>query len=153
MASDLFSGHSFHAVRWACETRPEVRGRGLSLLAGHLAWILLVAVALAHANPPDPSWIPGICDGRDADDVVVMVTDATGVTISRGTHRVDRVLAGSVPGSATRGTSTLSMLRHPIRGPPVLTEPEVAHRPARRPDLWARILARGSPGSCCERPR
>lgn len=33
--------------------------------------------ALAYATPPDPSWIRGIYDGGDFDDVVVQITSAT----------------------------------------------------------------------------
>jgi len=38
----------------------------------------LALPALAHASPPDPSWIPGVYDDADFDDVVVRVTSATG---------------------------------------------------------------------------
>jgi hypothetical protein len=34
--------------------------------------------ALAHASPPDPSWIPGIYDGADYDDVVLLATSGAG---------------------------------------------------------------------------
>ena len=43
-------------------------------------WILLVLAALpglAYASPPDPSWIPGLYDNADYDDVVVLVTSET----------------------------------------------------------------------------
>jgi hypothetical protein len=33
--------------------------------------------ALAFASPPDPSWIAGVYDGADYDDVVVLVTFST----------------------------------------------------------------------------
>jgi len=33
---------------------------------------------LAHASPPDPSWIPGIYDGADYDDVVLLVSSGAG---------------------------------------------------------------------------
>lgn len=33
---------------------------------------------LAHASPPDPSWIPGVYDDADYDDVIVRVTSGTG---------------------------------------------------------------------------
>ena len=38
----------------------------------------LALPALAHASPPDPSWIPGVYDEADFDDVVVRVTSGTG---------------------------------------------------------------------------
>jgi hypothetical protein len=33
---------------------------------------------LAYASPPDPSWIPGLYDDGDHDDVVVLATTAVG---------------------------------------------------------------------------
>jgi len=45
--------------------------------------ILLLVIGLltpmAYASPPDPSWIKGIYDGADFDDVVVLVTLGVGV--------------------------------------------------------------------------
>jgi len=40
---------------------------------------LLALVSLAHAMPPDPSWIPGIYDDADSDDIVILAT--TGAAI------------------------------------------------------------------------
>jgi hypothetical protein len=43
--------------------------------------LLLVAVAtltpMAYASPPDPSWIKGVYDDGDFDDVVMLVTSGT----------------------------------------------------------------------------
>ena len=45
---------------------------------GGVIVILFLAIALltpmAYASPPDPSWIRGVYDGADFDDVVVLVT-------------------------------------------------------------------------------
>src|SRR5215510_3404211 len=70
--------------------RPLVRG----LLGGALGpairkfvrWLMVVPViagpsvlpALAYASPPDPSWVPGIYDDADYDDVVGLIASATG---------------------------------------------------------------------------
>lgn len=47
-----------------------------------VALILLLPIAgltsLAYASPPDPSWIRGIYDDADYDDVVLLITSATG---------------------------------------------------------------------------
>src|SRR5262249_16515523 len=43
-----------------------------------LASLLALLTALAHASPPDPSWIHGVYDDDDHDDVVVRVTASTG---------------------------------------------------------------------------
>ena len=37
---------------------------------------LLVLAPLAHASPPDPTWIPGFYDDADYDDVVLAITGA-----------------------------------------------------------------------------
>ena len=39
--------------------------------------VLASIPTLAHASPPDPTWIPGIYDDADFDDVVGLVTSAT----------------------------------------------------------------------------
>ena len=38
----------------------------------------LALPALAHASPPDPSWIPRVYDDADFDDVVTQVVSGTG---------------------------------------------------------------------------
>ncbi|HYB41964.1 MAG TPA: hypothetical protein VEL75_09365 [Candidatus Methylomirabilis sp.] len=44
-----------------------------------LVWVLAILAPMAYASPPDPSWIPGLYDGADYDDVVVLVTSGVGV--------------------------------------------------------------------------
>ncbi len=45
--------------------------------------VLLLAITaltpLAYASPPDPSWVQGIYDGADFDDVVVFIASGAGV--------------------------------------------------------------------------
>jgi len=49
-----------------------------------LALFLLLGLSgltpLAYASPPDPSWVRGIYDDADYDDVVVLITSAAAVT-------------------------------------------------------------------------
>jgi hypothetical protein len=52
-----------------------LRGRLVAML---LAVPLLALVPLAHASPPDPSWISGLYDDADHDDAVIAITDASG---------------------------------------------------------------------------
>src|SRR2546422_2005820 len=47
-----------------------------------LAALVVSVVCLAHASPPDPTWIPGIYDHGDFDDAVLAVLSIDGVTIS-----------------------------------------------------------------------
>lgn len=49
----------------------------LSLLAVLILAAPAFLLALAYASPPDPSWIPGISDDADYDDIVTLVTSAT----------------------------------------------------------------------------
>jgi hypothetical protein len=52
-------------------------------------WFVLVLVALmvvltgaAYATPPDPSWIPGLYDDDDFDNVVDFITSSAGLAIA-----------------------------------------------------------------------
>lgn len=51
---------------------------GRILLVGLLLILPPAVPTLAHASPPDPSWIPGIYDDADGDDVVTFVTAGAG---------------------------------------------------------------------------
>jgi len=44
-----------------------------------LVALMLTLTALAYADPPDPTWIPGLWDDDDFDDVVGYITSAAGV--------------------------------------------------------------------------
>ena len=39
--------------------------------------VALLAPMLAAANVPDPTWIPGMYDGGDADEILALVWDGT----------------------------------------------------------------------------
>ena len=60
------------------------RTRTVGLVIFRIGLIALVMIAqailsaLAFASPADPSWIPGIYDDADYDDVVALVMSATG---------------------------------------------------------------------------
>jgi len=41
--------------------------------------VLATLTGIAYASPPDSSWLPGIYDNADLDDVVVLVTLASGL--------------------------------------------------------------------------
>ena len=40
--------------------------------------VLVASTPLAYASPPDPSWIRGLYDDGDGDDVVVFLTGGSG---------------------------------------------------------------------------
>ena len=45
------------------------------LAAAALVLVALLAPMLAAANVPDPTWIPGMYDGGDADEILALVWD------------------------------------------------------------------------------
>jgi len=47
------------------------------LVAAALVLVALLAPALAAANVPDPTWIAGMYDGGDADEILALVWDET----------------------------------------------------------------------------
>ena len=96
----------------------------LTLLPVAPALILLPAIAFA--SPPDPSWIAGIYDGADGDDIVSLVYDTSVANVAMLSHigplpcLTEISLEGivrSVPGNrSTRGP----------RAPPARCSPEFA---------------------------
>src|SRR5215467_5106610 len=47
-----------------------------------LALLVIVPVTLAHASPPDQTWLAGVYDEADFDDVVGLLTSALDATDS-----------------------------------------------------------------------
>ena len=47
---------------------------------------LILLPAIAFANPPDPSWIAGIYDGADSDDIVTRVYKTVAINTAALTH-------------------------------------------------------------------
>src|SRR5437867_3539495 len=62
-------------------TQPVVR-RSYAVGIFFLAALVVSVICLAHASPPDPTWIPGIYDRGDFDDAVLALLSIDGVTIS-----------------------------------------------------------------------
>jgi len=77
--------------------------------------------ALAYASPPDPSWVPGIYDAADFDDVVVLVVSAAG-NIGPAILADDRpvpLLLGSLPQTTEGGCLVLRLSQIRPRAPPL----------------------------------
>jgi hypothetical protein len=83
-----------------------------------LAAIVVAGVCLAHASPPDPTWIPGLYDDADYDDVVLalLALDAFVVTITASPAPTSVVEPVVLP-ALTRGPSR-SIEAAPSRAPP-----------------------------------
>jgi hypothetical protein len=54
------------------------------LAAAALVLVALLAPMLAAANVPDPTWIPGMYDGGDADEILALVWDGTPALAAAG---------------------------------------------------------------------
>jgi len=94
--------------------------------------VLLIAVlvlapavlsALAYASPPDPAWIRGIYDDGDFDNVVVLITSATG-NLTLPIPSAPRPVRFSIPRLPPRDEGVVSS-SHPLdgdpRAPPILS--------------------------------
>ena len=89
-----------------------------------LAVLVLVAlVALtptAYASPPDPTWIPGLYDNADFDDVVLFIAGSLGVVdpSDRSFVRPPALVVGLVV-PHTFALTSRSLSSGPSRAPPV----------------------------------
>lgn len=96
--------------------------RAVTLAVPGLVVALCMALlpALAYASPADPSWIAGVWDGADGDDVVVLVgsaVKAVSVPIDAQDRLEPRPVALIAPGHARAPSAPLrDVLRS--RGPP-----------------------------------
>lgn len=84
------------------------------LLVG-LVWL----VPLAHASPMDPTWLPGIYDEGDHDDVVLALISAGGLPHGAAL-RVDRflIVVTAVWLTATTRPAAHEYSSAPARAPP-----------------------------------
>lgn len=75
---------------------------------------------LAHASAPDPSWISGIYDGADYDDIVVLVTGAAGAVSPLRAADLEPILEviGPLAQLPARATASLPASAFRPRGPP-----------------------------------
>src|SRR2546427_5991597 len=90
---------------------------GLSLVAA----VLALAPA-AHASPPDQSWIPGLYDNGDFDDVVSLITSSLGAlqpTMAWALHPTDSVVSCLSPADTAPPVRSLSS-SGPSRAPPLV---------------------------------
>jgi len=100
----------------------KVRGRTIfsKLLLALLVLVLGTLAPLAHASTPDPSWIAGIYDGADYDDVVVLVASSTGAAAPLLIADLEPQLQviGSLAQIPERAPVSLSAAAFLPRGPP-----------------------------------
>ncbi len=106
--------------------RRPVSPSSLAISRGGLILLILAALAttasLAYASPPDPSWIPGIYDDADFDDVLGLATSGTSLVGPEGAIPL-RLVRPPTSLEASRLESAIS--RFPtaalhVRAPPAL---------------------------------
>jgi hypothetical protein len=90
------------------------------LLLAFLALVLGTLAPLAHASAPDPSWISGIYDGADYDDVVALITFAAGAVSPLRVADLEPMLQviGTLLQLPERAAVCLSASAFRPRGPP-----------------------------------
>jgi hypothetical protein len=91
-----------------------------------IAPALILLPALAFASPPDPSWIAGIYDGADGDDIVSLVYETSAAKTAAPSHigplpclpeiSLEALVHGAPGNRFTRGP----------RAPPARCSPEFA---------------------------
>jgi hypothetical protein len=92
-----------------------------TLLLGSILGVLLTLPVLAYASPPDPTWIAGLWDDADYDDVVILVTSTSGIADANPFVEVKPLLflvASLPPVDLQPVPAPASSLRH-SRAPPV----------------------------------
>ena len=91
------------------------------------AWLLLLLVGvlvsvtpLAYTSPPDPSWIGGIYDGGDFDDVVVFIVSAAalGEPVVSANARPAPLIIGCAPQAGEMPIPSAAFSSNPVRAPP-----------------------------------
>ena len=107
-------------MRPACDKLRRMRRQGfvVSLLVG----ALMTLTPLAYAEPPDPTWIPGLYDNADYDDVVLIVTAGAELVETTPPHDLGLILTlvELVPLDDEHGPAALAPSTNPARAPPAV---------------------------------
>ena len=103
---------------WATKA-PRVRVSDLSAML--LALLLIVPVTLGHASPPDQTWIEGIYDQVDFDDVVGFLTSICEASGSATAPEADPwlALAPKLCPAMVAWPATAPAYWAPLRAPPI----------------------------------
>jgi len=96
-----------------------LRSAGLSVML--LTLVIIAPVTLAHASPPDQTWIAGVYDQADFDDVVGFLTSALEATDSTVAPEPGPRLAlePKLYLAAVAGLVSAPAYSAPLRAPPI----------------------------------
>jgi hypothetical protein len=116
--------------------------------------ILLVAItlallpAIAFSSPPDPSWIVGIYDGADADDIVTLITEtpiASDATLFHVSPPLcsSETLHVSEPAAHGYGSASVQLIRGPPPNPSICLPrvPRLRSRPLAMHEYGSQIVS------------
>lgn len=93
----------------------------LCLLALGLVVSLTVLPSLCHASPPDPTWVAGLYDDGDHDDVVLEVVGMVATPIAEPPHALEPIAVGTVLPPVVRWIPIRrSLLARLDRAPPLV---------------------------------
>ena len=97
---------------------PRVRGLGVTLLA----LLVIVPVTLAHASPPDQTWLAGVYDQADFDDVVGLLTSTLDGTDAPATPEAGAcfALAPKLYPATVVCLASAPCYSPPLRAPPIV---------------------------------
>lgn len=87
-----------------------------------LLGLLIALRPMAFASPPDQSWLGGLFDDADYDDVILLVTGATPVVSTNPDFGPvpERVLVGAVTVTDEPSVVPPTLSSHRTRAPPAL---------------------------------
>ena len=96
------------------------RPDGLSAML--LVLLIIIPVTLAHASPPDQTWLAGVYDQADFDDVVGLLTSALEATDSIVTPEAGPclALAPKLCPAMVAWPATAPAYWAPLRAPPIV---------------------------------
>ena len=92
--------------------------RAISLL---VIVALFTLAPLAQASPPDQTWLGGLYDNADFDDVVIIITSSVGLADAAPCIDLQPalVLLDTAPQLAETGVPSADVLAAPSRAPPL----------------------------------
>jgi len=95
------------------------RADGLSAML--LVLLVIAPITLAYASPPDPTWLAGVYDQADFDDVVDLLTSALEATNSTVAPEVGPglALAPKLCPAAVAWPCSAPVYAAPLRAPPI----------------------------------
>src|SRR5262245_61691640 len=93
-----------------------------SLSAMLLVLLMIAPVTLAHASPPDPTWVAGVYDQADFDDVVGLLAAALEATESTAAPKAGAcfIPAPTLCPATVAYVASAPAYSPPLRAPPIV---------------------------------